>query len=253
PIGDVDFVSYSINPQVHAFDNLSLIETLGAHIYTVETARSFCGQTPVIVGPVTFKMRRNPNATGPMPPTPPGELPETTDVRQMSLLGAGWTLGSLKYLAESGVVSVTYYKTEGLEGIMQSADGSPLPDKFPTLPGAKLYPMWQVFKAVTRFAGGEIIHSHASQPLRVDGLVLRKDNDLALLLANYTAQPQTVRIAGLAEGYRGFTGFTMDAETVLDNAIRADAYTPDQAFNLNGEGAISLPPYALVFLSGDVT
>ena len=52
-------------------------------------------------------MRHTPYASAAPPPVPAGELPPQVDVRQMSLFGAGWTLGSLKYLAESGVSSAT--------------------------------------------------------------------------------------------------------------------------------------------------
>ena len=34
----------------------------------------------------------------------------------MSLFGAGWTAGSLKYLAEGGAHSLTYYETTGPDG-----------------------------------------------------------------------------------------------------------------------------------------
>ena len=33
---------YSFNPQVHAFDDLSVMETLEAQAATVKTARGFC-------------------------------------------------------------------------------------------------------------------------------------------------------------------------------------------------------------------
>jgi len=36
---DLDFVSYSMNPQIHAFDDPSLIENAHAHGYTVESAK----------------------------------------------------------------------------------------------------------------------------------------------------------------------------------------------------------------------
>ena len=81
---------------------------------TVETARTFSDGKPIIVSPVTLKMRANPNATGATPETPPGELPPEVDVRQMSLYGAGWTLSSIKYLSESQVESITYHETTGL-------------------------------------------------------------------------------------------------------------------------------------------
>ena len=45
PVDVLDLVCYSINPQVHAFDNSSLVETLGAQAVTVESAPAIRGQT----------------------------------------------------------------------------------------------------------------------------------------------------------------------------------------------------------------
>ena len=54
------------------------------------------------VSTISFKRRSNPDATCVIEPHP-DSLPPDVDPRQMSLLGAGWTLGSIKYLAENGV------------------------------------------------------------------------------------------------------------------------------------------------------
>ena len=89
PVDALDLVCYSINPQVHAFDNSSLIETLAAQAVTVESARQFVGGLPIAVTPVTLLARFNPNATGPEPEPAPGELPPQVDIRQMSLFGGG--------------------------------------------------------------------------------------------------------------------------------------------------------------------
>jgi hypothetical protein len=123
-------VCYPITPQVHAFDNASLVETAAAQAITVESARQFANGRPIVVSPVTLKMRFNPDASGPELPPAPGQLPRQVDVRQMSLFGAGWTLASMKYLAESGCASVTYYETTGWRGVMETARGSALPDQF---------------------------------------------------------------------------------------------------------------------------
>ncbi|MBA3948068.1 MAG: hypothetical protein H0X37_26405 [Herpetosiphonaceae bacterium] len=53
-----ELVSYSINPQVHAFDNGSLVEALAAQAATVVSARQFCGERPIAVSPITLKPRR---------------------------------------------------------------------------------------------------------------------------------------------------------------------------------------------------
>jgi hypothetical protein len=195
PVRVLDLVSYSINPQVHAFDNTSLVENLAAQASTVESARQFAGKVPIAVSPVTLKPRFNPNATGPEPEPAPGELPSQVDVRQMSLFGAGWTLGSLKHLAESGIYGVTYYETTGWRGVMETDQGSPLPEKFRSLPGA-VFPLYHVLADASEFTGGEVVPSTSGAPLAVDGLVLRRKGRTRILLANLTDKDQRVRIHG---------------------------------------------------------
>ena len=88
-------VSYTLNPQVHAFDNASMTETLAAQPETVRSARAIVGDRPLVVGPITLRPPFNPNATGPtrnrrrasFPPrsitvshrySPPAGLPEAS-------------------------------------------------------------------------------------------------------------------------------------------------------------------------------
>lgn len=194
-VGVLDLVSYSINPQVHAFDNASLAENLEAQAFTVRSARQFAGKVPIVVSPVTLKPRFNPDATGPEPDPAPGELPSQVDVRQMSLFGAGWTIGSLKYLAESGTYGVTYYETTGWRGVMETEHGSPLPEKFRSLPGA-VFPLYHVLADASEFAGGEVVPSTSGAPLAAVGLVLRRKGRTRILLANLTDKERQVRING---------------------------------------------------------
>jgi len=195
PVSVVDLVSYSLNPQVHATDNSTLVENLAAQAATVESARQFAGGLPLAVSPITLKPRFNPNAIGPEPVPWPGELPGQVDARQMSLFGAGWTAGSLKYLAESGVYSLTYYETSGWRGVMETEEGSPLPAKFPSLEGS-VFPLYHVLADVGEFVGGEVVASRSSAPLKVDGLVLRQGPRTRILLANLSAESQMVRVTG---------------------------------------------------------
>jgi hypothetical protein len=191
----LDCVSYSINPQVHAFDHATLVETLETQGETVRTAQTFCGGKPLVVSPITLKMRWNPNATGPEKPTPPVELPRRVDVRQMQPFGAVWTLGSIRYLAEAGASSLTYYEATGWLGVMERESGSPLPDLFPSQPGTP-FPLFHVLSAVNAFAGGSVVHVRASHPLAVDALMLERAGVRRLTLANMTASPQTARVEG---------------------------------------------------------
>jgi hypothetical protein len=252
PVDDLDFVVYSINPQVHAFDNASLVETLAAQAVTVTSAQQFSAGKPVIVSPVTFKMRWNPNATGPEPETPPGELPPQVDPRQASLFGAGWTAGSVRYLAEGGAAALTYYETTGWRGVMETEDGPPAPAKFPSVPGG-VFPMYHVFAALGEFAGGDVLAVTASAPLTVDGIAVRKDGRLRALLANFTPRPQTVIVRGLA----GTVSISVLDETSVERAMNdPDAFRaePGQEARPASDGLpVTLLPYALARIDGAAT
>jgi hypothetical protein len=188
----LDFVSYSLNPQVHAFDNASLVENLQAQADTVRSARAFCGDLPLVVSPVTLRPRFNPDATGNAAPSAPDELPFAVDLRQMSLFGVGWTLGSLKALCEAGVHSVTYYETTGWRGLMETDAGSPLPDKFPSTPG-EAFPLYYVLWDICE--RGAVLPITCSDPLRVQALALIRGRRIFVLCANLTPFAQSVDIA----------------------------------------------------------
>jgi hypothetical protein len=197
PVHAIDGICYSINPQVHAFDNRSLVETLEAHTSTIESAQQFIGSKPLVITPVTLQPRFNPAATAVESPPGPGELPAQVDVRQMSLFGAGWTLGSLKYIAESArVQSVTYYETVGWRGVMEADEGSPVPERFRSIPGS-VFPLYHVLADVGEMAAGVALPARSSDTLRLDGLVVEHEGRQRWIIANLTADSQTVQVRGV--------------------------------------------------------
>ena len=250
PVGALDLVCYSVNPQVHAFDNSSLVETLEAQAVTVESARQFTEGLPIAVTPVTLLARFNSNATGPEPEPAPGELPTQVDIRQMSLFGAGWTLGSVKYLSESGASSVTYYETSGWRGVMETATGSPLPEKFRSLPGAA-FPLYHILADVGEFAGGEVLISKSSDPLRVEGVALRKNGKTRRLLANLTPDSQQVSVQNLTGSVRVRCLDETNAQTAMTAPEVFRQETGGLVQTTNGTLELSLLPYAIAQLDSD--
>jgi len=253
PVNVADLVSYSLNPQVHAVDNATLVENLAAQAASVESAWQFAGGLPLAVSPITLKPRFNPNATGPEPVPWPGELPSQVDVRQMSLFGAGWTAGSLKYLAESGAYSLTYYETTGWRGVMETEQGSPLPAKFQSLEGS-VFPLYHVLADVGEFAGGDVVASLSSAPLKVDGLILRQGQRTRILLANFSAEPQTVRVTdpdlGQSVQVKYLDETNAELAMVSPESFRAEA---GQIVQLKeGELELRLRPYALARLDAEM-
>ena len=251
PVDALDLVCYSINPQVHAFDNSSLMETLEAQAVTVESARQFTGGLPIAVTPITLLARFNPNATGPEPEPAPGELPAQVDSRQMSLFGAGWTLGSIKYLSESGASSVTYYETSGWRGVMETVTGSPLPEKFRSLPSA-VFPLYHVLADIGDFAGGEVLVSKSSDPLKVEGIALRKNGKTRILLANVTPDFQQASVQNLTGPVRVRRLDETNAQTAMTSPGAFREEKGELVGDTNGTLELNLLPYAIAQIDSSV-
>ena len=241
----LDLVSYSISPQVHAFDNTSLIETPPMHRAMVESARYFSNGLPIAVSPITLKPRLHSE-------TALHQVPYSVDARQVSLLGAGWTVAGIKYLAESGVDSVTYYETTGWKGVMETEAGSPLADKFPSLPGA-VFPLYHVLADVGEFAGGRIIPTMSSDPLRVDGFALWKDDRTRVIFANLSPYVQRVSLPGLSGNCR----IKRLDETNVELAMRSPEETRVEGIRMSpiekGECLVNVLPYAIIRIDVDLS
>jgi D-apionolactonase len=242
---ETDFIFWPINPQVHAFDNLSLIETLQAQSQTVNSMRLSSGGMPMVVSPVTLKQRFNPVATRPEPPPNPGQLPSQVDPRQLSLFGAGWTLGSIAALACAGIQSITYYETTGWRGLIETEVGSPLPDKFPSAKGA-LFPVFHVFAAASGCS--HVAPVHLDKPLEAAGLALFKGEKLErVLAANLTGQPLEIAFEGLPWP-------APEARLLSETNLREQPCNSPWALTgiellSRADKILNLPPYSLAWIS----
>jgi len=203
---NVQVVSYGLNPQCHAHDNLTMIETLEIQGDTVRSARQFIGDRRLLISPITLKYQ-----VVDRPPLP-GELPSNVDARQSSLFAAGWTLGSINYLSEAGVDGLTYYETVGWQGTMAPGRDLPLPAAFRSQPD-EVFAVYHVLRDVGEFVGGQVREVRSSDAMSVVGLALVKERRTRLLVANLTDRPQTLKIRGMAHGDAAV--FRLDKENVV--------------------------------------
>lgn len=193
PDAGFELVCFSVNPQVHAFDNENLADSLEAQGAIVQSASHYWPGLSMAVTPITLKPRFNPSLTFPQSMQAGEALPPDVDVRQMSLFAAGWTAGSLKYLSETGVHSATYFETIGWRGVIESPQGSPLPLQFKSTPRA-VFPLYHVLADFQEFARGTIVPSVSTAPKKVESLVLEKGDARRVLLSNFTNERQKVRL-----------------------------------------------------------
>ncbi|WP_373549633.1 hypothetical protein [Haliscomenobacter sp.] len=143
-----DFLQFSPNPQVHAFDTRTIIENLSAQRDVVRTAQSFAPGKAIHVAPITLRSRSNPNPA------------DAIDPRQHSLMTAAWTLLSIKYLAPCAALS--YFEWVGEKGILPKKGTSPLAD------------YWQ---QIAEFQPVRIVDTHSSDPLKKDLLLLENERN----------------------------------------------------------------------------
>ncbi len=242
--GAASSICYSNNPQVHAFDNTTMVENLAGQVYNVETARQFTAR-PVIVSPITLRIRNNNDAANEKPGVLK-ELPGDIDPRQLSLFAAGWTLGSIGRLAATGFVhSLTYFETTGWRGVMETDAGSPLAALFPSEPGV-VFPMYHVFADLADFGAKQVYPTHSSHPLLAEGLTLfDAGGRRRILVANLTRDPQELKIK---------TGTCTARVRYLDETNAEDAVRRPEEYrrragetrqSVSGKIELKLLPFAL--------
>ena len=235
----IQLVSFGLNPQCHARDNLTMIETLQIQGEAVDSARQFIGDRRLLVSPVTLKVQKINQ------PPLPGELPTDVDSRQPPLFAAGWTLGSIKYLAEAGVDGLTYYETVGWKGVMAPGPQVRLPQIFPAQP-SRVYAVYHILCAVGEFAGGQVRRVDSSAAMEVVAMALRQRDRSRLLVANLSQRRKTVRLRGVSAGSARL--FRLNRGNVASSAIDPDAFSrrPAEVIEIGPATELALAPHEIV-------
>jgi len=165
---DLDFVCFSLCPQVHASDTRSLIENLERQADLITAVRSFAPGKKIHISPITFTIRS-------------GKEPEQDyDPRLHRWLGALWTLVAIKNLGEAD--HLTFYEVKGYRGILYNealnADNSPL------------YKMLQIIRS---FKPRWIIDNNSGK-IQVDNMMFENDlgNRLEFIIDRSTLESQNV-------------------------------------------------------------
>ncbi|HEV8083964.1 MAG TPA: hypothetical protein VGP55_12215 [Chitinophagaceae bacterium] len=191
----IDFVNYSVNPQVHAYDDASLIENTQGQSATVVSAKNKFSNA-VHVSPVTLKMRYNADSTA----QKINNVRPFSDDRQQSFFGAIWTLLSLKELCEAGVASITYYETVGERGIMNSD----------TL---QAYPTLQVFELL-RLSSYDYFKKSICLPDNINckSFILGNAKQQTVIIINFSEE--TVQLKSQIYGSQNFITVLMENKNV---------------------------------------
>jgi hypothetical protein len=178
----LDFISYSICPQIHAFDNLTLLENLEAQGQSAINAKNQLGK-PVHIHALTLKRRFNAVATE---QEEGNQASPETDPRQHTPFAAAWTLGSIRHLALAGAASVTCFETVGPRGILHHPDS-----------GSARPPLFYLFEDFPGLKAWRMIPTKSSHPLEFESLALQGEKEGLLFLANYLDRTLNIHLADL--------------------------------------------------------
>ena len=191
----VDQVNFSINPQVHSFDDRTLIQNTASQKAIATNAHRIAKGKKVSIGPITLRPRYNPNATQPAKDLSNTALPSSVDARQRTWLAEGWTAMSIRSIAESESISiVTYFETLGWRGIRELSTGSEDALNFASKAGEE-FPVWRLFKHLKGFTHARPTAS--SLPELVDCLIITSAEKTEAILVNFSTIEQEVKFSGI--------------------------------------------------------
>lgn len=175
PSGIIDQICYSANPQVHTFDNVSIMENLPGIAETLRSGHLFFGKAQPVISPLTLcprKNRKNPMKSGGF------------DIRQKGLFCSAWTAGSILQCIEGGAASVTLFSLNGEGGIM-------------TENGSEVYPVYHIVTVISEMtggAGGSCIQRSGSG---IASIVMVKGMRMLVIAVNLTGATKDLQIDNL--------------------------------------------------------
>ena len=241
-----DSICFSIHPQEHLSDNITIIENLRAQGYAVLSARGFGGNKKITVSQVNIQKRYNANKSLYESPWTGTGLPPQVDSRQMSLLGACWTAISIKYIGEAGADSVTYYETTGERGIIQGDKDSQWPSAFRTVSGM-IFPVYHVFRFILGNKNLTGIKSVSSDPVAVDSMALSDGRQARIILVNFTDNVRRVRLECCSGLFRIRTLCTACFSEAAEN-MRWSGIENEKV--IQSENNFDLEPYSINLIEG---
>ncbi len=224
-----DGVWFTLDPQVHASDNDSLVVGLPAQASLAAEARRLALGSPLAVSCVSLRSH--------------GAQGFLADALPALLFEAAWTLGSFKHLAEGEADSVAYFADAGLSGFISCEAGH-----------VAVHPAYLVLTDLMEFRGGEALFTRSSHPLRVEGIALRSGERVRVMLANFNHEEQLVSVQS-DTAWRWTHRRCLDASNCLDamkEPVRWRALPPTPLLSASGDIDVVVPPLGIVTLDGRV-
>jgi hypothetical protein len=181
--GALDFLSFTISPQLHVFDDESIWESLAIQEQVIEAAKRRVGSGRVVVSPINMIARDSNKVRERQAQAP--------DARHASALVAAWTAASIGHATAAGAEALTYFELFGPHGLLQVAAA-------PGPANVALTPAGLVLQRFGRAAGEPhySVHSEAPEVLYAFGSGRLPGGTVTIV--NGGPDPVEARLDGLA-------------------------------------------------------
>jgi hypothetical protein len=195
----LDYVTHTTCSIVHAADDRSVMETLETLPAIIASTRAMIGDRSYRIGPSAIAARSNPYGKGLVDNPHNNRVCLTNhDPRQRGLFNAAWTLGYVAACGYGGVEALALGATTGPLGFIHRQGGAASP-YFDSIDGPTVYPAFHVLSGLSRGRGLPLLEARSSEPRKVAALAWREGPRVVLWVANLTAGPLTVRMAGIED------------------------------------------------------
>ena len=245
----LDFVTHTTCPIVHAADDISVMETLEALPYVIQSTRALIKGKPYRVGPSALPARDNPYgaATADNPNNSRVCLAKM-DPRQRGLFGAAWTLGYIAAFAKGGIEMVSIGTPTGPSGIIARKTDYPQL-YFDGVEAPTVYPVYHVVAGLAAAKGQALLQTETSDDAAIACLAFKSHRGVETWIANLSREERTVALSTLEQGQASAVRF--DTDSFVSLTTRPN-YHAESCAPLKGAQSLVLGPYSFVKLTSGV-
>ncbi len=228
-LGPIDFLSFTVSSIVHGADDDAVMHGLQSLPWLLRTLSHDHPGVPVHTGPSAIAAPRSPLGTQPEGDGMRRIALARRDPRTGVMFGAAWLLGHVAGLAQAGAGAISVLQLLGDQGVLRTSEDGRL----------RRSPAFHVLQAL---AGATHLRPvDLGAPGQVAALWTLQGAQETLLLANLTADPVALALAGTAGGRAG----CLDAL-----AVEAGALEPWQDLPPQDPQRLDLPPWCVVRVQG---
>jgi hypothetical protein len=243
----LDFVTHTTCPIVHAADDISVMETLEALPYVVQSTRAIIGKDKIYhIGPSTIAARMNPYGASTASNPGNGRIClADSDPRHRGLYGAAWTLGYVAALAYNNVQQVSAGAATGSRGVIYRRSRQSQA-YFDSLKGTAVYPLYHVLASLAQARGSKLTAVKTSGE-GIAALAYSSGKARTLWLANLTGDKRKVKVTG----FNGAARLHLLDEASFEKATTDPAYFSKPGKALKKISKLELGLYSVARLASD--